>query len=78
MSIIQPEISICIPAYKQVAMVERLLNSIICQTFKDYEIIITDDSPDDSVKLLSEKYTSKCRLKYVKNDIKDIRRFFII
>jgi len=46
------EISICIPAYKNVGFLERLLHSISIQSFADYEVVITDDSPDDSVKNL--------------------------
>lgn len=51
----KPFISICIPAYKRPEKNRRLLESISIQNFKDYEIILTDDSPDDSVhSLLSE------------------------
>lgn len=42
-----PFISICIPTYKNVEYLQRLLQSITIQTFKDFEVIITDDSPDD-------------------------------
>jgi glycosyltransferase involved in cell wall biosynthesis len=44
------KISICIPAYKRPGNIRRLLGSVAIQSFRDYEIIITDDSPDDSVK----------------------------
>lgn len=44
-----PLISICIPAYKNVAYLRRLLHSIAMQTFNDFEVIITDDSNDNSV-----------------------------
>ncbi|RYF86267.1 MAG: glycosyltransferase, partial [Chitinophagaceae bacterium] len=43
------KISICIPAYRRPENLQRLLSSIKAQGFKDYEIVITDDSPDDSV-----------------------------
>jgi glycosyltransferase involved in cell wall biosynthesis len=42
-----PTISICIPAYKQPDNLRRLLESIEIQTYTDFEVIITDDSPDD-------------------------------
>ncbi len=51
-----PEISICIPAYKRLEYLERLLNSIAIQNFKNYEVIITDDSPDLSVSLFLENF----------------------
>ena len=62
-----PSISICIPAFKHVDYLERLLESIIKQTYKDYEIVITDDSPDNSVADLVEKYKSKIEIRYYKN-----------
>ena len=62
-----PLISICIPAYKHVEYLQRLLDSILTQTFKDFEIIITDDSPDDSVANLVQKYTGRADIRYFKN-----------
>ena len=47
-----PLISICIPAYKRIDYLQKLLDSISIQTFKDYEVIVTDDSPDESVEIL--------------------------
>src|SRR5436305_6619415 len=44
-----PLISICIPAYKNVEYLKRLLDSIATQTFRYFEVIITDDSNDNSV-----------------------------
>lgn len=61
------EISICIPAYKNTAHLQRLLDSIAMQTYRDFEIVITDDSPDDSVKLLAETYSISQPLHYFKN-----------
>jgi glycosyltransferase involved in cell wall biosynthesis len=44
-----PLISICIPAYKRIEFLQRLFDSIAIQTYKGYEVIITDDSPDEVV-----------------------------
>jgi glycosyltransferase involved in cell wall biosynthesis len=49
-------ISICIPAYKRVDFLKRLLDSIAIQTFREYEVIISDDSPADEVKELIRNY----------------------
>jgi len=62
-----PLISICIPAYKRVAYLQRLLESIAAQTFSGFEIILTDDSPDDSVANLIKNYSS-LNIKYFKNE----------
>ena len=61
------KVSICIPAYNQTVYLRRTLNSIIEQDFNDYEIIVTDDTPDDSVKQFIDEFDFKGRLKYFKN-----------
>jgi len=60
-------ISICIPAYKRLSYLKRLLDSIAAQTFKDLEVIITDDSPDDSVYEMIQQYRDRFSLQYYKN-----------
>lgn len=62
-----PSISICIPAYKNTAYLEVLLRSIEIQTFKDIEVVVTDDSPNDEVMILCKKYEDKFPLVYQKN-----------
>ncbi|MFN5008736.1 MAG: glycosyltransferase family 2 protein [Bacteroidota bacterium] len=43
-----PFVSICIPAYKRLNYLQRLFDSIRIQTYKNYELVITDDSGIDS------------------------------
>ena len=62
-----PFISISIPAYKNMAFLDVLLMSIESQVYKDFEVIITDDSPDNEVEQLCEGYKSKFRLTYYRN-----------
>jgi len=61
-------ISICIPAYKRIDSLRRLLDSIAIQTYKQFEVVVTDDSPDNSVENLCKKYRNIFELKYFKND----------
>ena len=65
----QPLISICIPVYKNEILLERLLDSIKIQTFTDFEVIITDDSPDQNILSLCESYTASFPLSYSWNNI---------
>lgn len=60
-------ISICIPVYKRLKDLQRLLDSIFIQTYKNYEVIITDDSPDDSVEKFIKNYNKINCIKYYKN-----------
>lgn len=59
-------ISICIPAYERTDYLYRLLKSIEIQTFKNYEVIISDDSITDNNKFLIEKF-EMLNIKYIKN-----------
>jgi glycosyltransferase involved in cell wall biosynthesis len=60
-------ISICIPAYKNIGFLQRLLDSVAIQRFRDFEVIVTDDSPDDAVRQLCQEYTSHFDLHYFRN-----------
>jgi len=63
-----PVISICIPAYKNVTFLKRLLDSICLQTYRSFEVIISDDSPDGEVEQLVENYEGQLPfIYYVRN-----------
>jgi glycosyltransferase involved in cell wall biosynthesis len=61
-------ISICIPAYKNVSFLRRLLDSIQIQSYRHFEVVVTDDSPDNEVFELCSSHTLKDSLRYFKND----------
>lgn len=64
----KPFISICIPSYKRVEHLINLLDSIAIQNFRDFEVVLTDDSPTDEVKAICLKYVDKLPLHYFKNE----------
>ena len=64
-----PLISICIPAYKQVDFLQRLLDSIRTQTFRDFEVILTDDSPDNAVADLVTAFSTALPIRFIKNPV---------
>jgi glycosyltransferase involved in cell wall biosynthesis len=68
MKINKPKVSICIPAYKQVEHLRKTLNSLLEQSFTDYELIVSDDSLDDAVENLLLEFDFKGKLKYFKNN----------
>ena len=54
-----PTVSIIVPNYNYVRYLEERFNSILGQTYRDYEIIFLDDaSTDESVRFVSEKFRS--------------------
>lgn len=62
-----PLVSICIPAYKNPVLLERCIKSALEQTYSNFEIIVTDDSPDDQVEQVLKKFDFDSRVKYLKN-----------
>ena len=64
----KPFISICIPTYQRPHLLKTLLDSISIQTYNDFEIIINDNSKDDSVEQLLKSYTDKLPINYIKNN----------
>lgn len=62
-------LSICIPAYKRIDYLKRLLDSIAMQDYRDFEVVVADDSPDNSVRELCEVYADKFQLIYHKNEV---------
>lgn len=59
------KVSICIPAYNNEQAMRRLLASIEMQSYKDYEVILTDDSDTDGIRKLAEE---KEYVRYHKNE----------
>lgn len=59
-----PKVSIIIPVYKAERTIERCLQSIIAQTYSDWEsICINDGSPDCSVRILEQYALRDNRIK---------------
>ena len=64
-----PKISIIIPCYNVEKYIHRCLDSVIKQTFSDWEAICVDDgSPDNCGKILDEYAKKYPRIKRVAND----------
>lgn len=72
------KISIILPLYNSEKFVEECLDSLLNQTFKDYELIILDDCSKDKTRNILDKkkikyYTNKRNLGPVKNLNKGIK-----
>lgn len=62
--------SIIVPMYNVVQYAEKCINSIICQSYENFELIIVDDGSTDGTRDIIEKYTKKderIRVVYKKN-----------
>jgi teichuronic acid biosynthesis glycosyltransferase TuaG len=54
-----PRISICVPVHNSEIWFAQCIESIECQTLKDWEIIVVDDASKDGIKKLYDHYHKK-------------------
>ena len=60
----KPKISIVMPMYNMEKFIEPCINSVLNQTFEDFELIVVDDqSTDRSFEIVREKYSTDSRVK---------------
>lgn len=66
-----PLLSVCLPAYemggKGHIFLKESLDILVKQTFKDFEVILSDYSPDNKIKDLCTHYQDKLTISYHKN-----------
>jgi len=62
------KISICIPTYKRTELLRIALNSCVAQTFQDFEIVISDDSPDTRTQEMVRNFSAPQSVRYVRNE----------
>lgn len=64
-----PPISVIVPAYNTAATIEECIDSILAQTFTNFELIIADDgSTDNTCEIISQYKDSRIRLLRRKHD----------
>jgi len=66
------KISICIPTWEQYGrgfeFLKNNFEQILKQTYKNFNVIISDHSKDDNIESLCEQYSSQIDIKYFKNE----------
>jgi len=62
-----PKISICIPSYNHEKYIGKTIESILNQTYKNFEIIISDDNSKDNSENIIKSYKDQ-RINFYKNN----------
>lgn len=64
-----PKVSVCIPVYNRPDYVAKAIESVLNQTFTDFELIVTDNCSTDNTLEVIKSYAAKDgRIKYYKNE----------
>jgi len=61
----KPKISVIISTYNREKLLQRAIDSVLAQTFKDFEYIIVDDGSTDNTREIIRKYEIKDTDKYL-------------
>lgn len=61
-------ISIIMPSYNREKTIERAIESVLQQTYTNWELIIVDDASDDDTKTIVNHYITDQRIKYLRNE----------
>jgi len=62
-----PAVSVCIPTFRGDAFLRPAIDSVLAQTFLDFELIIVDDHSPDETSALVACYDDK-RIRYLRNN----------
>ena len=58
-----PKVSVIIPTYNRGAFITNAINSVLAQSFKDYEVLVIDDGSTDNTPEVLQPYLDK--IKYI-------------
>jgi glycosyltransferase involved in cell wall biosynthesis len=65
---LRPRVSINIATYNREAFLAQAIESVLNQSFTDWEIIIVDDGSTDNTREVVERYLVNPKIHYLKND----------
>jgi glycosyltransferase involved in cell wall biosynthesis len=64
-----PIVSIAMPVYNGEAYIKQAIDSLLAQTFKDFELIISDNASTDATEPICRKYAEQdLRVRYIRQD----------
>ena len=61
-------VSIIMPSYNTAKYIGESIDSVLAQTYSDWELIIVDDCSTDNTDEVVSKYLSDPRIRYLKNE----------
>lgn len=63
-----PLFSVIIPTYNRMEKLRRALDSLVAQTFRDFEVIVCDDGSTDGTAEMVETFTDTLNISYLRDE----------
>jgi glycosyltransferase involved in cell wall biosynthesis len=64
-----PRVSVCVPVYNGEVFLGQALDSILAQTYRDFELIVSDNASTDSTGEICTQYAARdARIRYFRNE----------
>ncbi|MCX6713439.1 MAG: glycosyltransferase [Candidatus Vogelbacteria bacterium] len=64
-----PRVSVCLPTYNRGRFIAQAIDSVLKQSFTDWELIIVDDGSTDNTEFVIAPFLSDPRITYLKNEV---------
>lgn len=62
-----PFFSVVVPTYNRAGLIVETINSVLAQTYSDFEIVVVDDgSTDDTQDVVQRHFANEAKLRYVR------------
>ncbi len=62
-----PNVSVIIPTYNRAGLLEKTINSVLSQTYHDFELLILDDGSRDKTEEIVRRFDDS-RIRYIKHE----------
>jgi glycosyltransferase involved in cell wall biosynthesis len=64
----RPKVSIGMPVYNREPYIPAVLDSVLSQTYRDFELLISDNASTDRTEAIGREYAARdSRIRYVRN-----------
>lgn len=64
-----PRVSVILPAYNRETLVGRAIDSVLAQTWGDFELIVVDDASQDGTRAVLETYRSHPKVRLILSEV---------
>ena len=63
-----PKVSVVLPTYNRAELLPRALDSVMAQTYRNFELIVVDDHSSDSTQRVIARYAGDARVRALKHE----------